>query len=245
MKIKWQIIIPVIVAIIFVGIFLYLDYKRQSEMAPEEPDTEQPIDTDRPKPVIPSENPRREEQLDPRLGCASPENIKPETLKEPDKEWIIDKNGKITISLGKHRITAPIHLVFDIPRLWLYFFSEELSDRDDNLYGLEGSYVSKITLVVNDYERQIKLGGDKYMFIELDNYPLGDLYPYDKDVFLDFEFLIELNCNNIENNVCLNNDGKSLDFINNADVRSQIRIFAVGCQEFSNDLITDSVFKHE
>lgn len=242
------IILPIIVAIIIVAVFIYLDSKKGLEPEPEpndEPTTEQPVETVRPKPISPSQNPRRGEQLNPQVGCAGPPNIEPETLKEPDKEWIITKDGKTMISLGKYRITAPVYLVFDIPKLWLYFFSDQLSSRDDKMYGLEQAYTSRIILMVNDYERELKLGGDEYMFIELDDFPLGDLYPYDKEAILEFEFLIELNCNNIEGGVCLNNKGESLDFIDGADIQSQIRIFAVGCQEFSNDLIIDSVFNYK
>ena len=242
------IIIPIIIAVIVVAIFIYLDSRRGLEPEPEpsnEPTTEEPIEALRPEPISPSQNPRREEQLDPRLGCASPLNIEPETLKEPDKEWVISREGKTIISLGKYRITAPEYLVFDIPKLWLYFFSEKLSSRDDRMYGLEKSYISKIVLIVNDYERELKLGGDEYMFIELSDFPLGDLYPYDKEVVLDFEFLIELNCNNIEKGACFNNKGEPLDFIDGADIQSQVRLFAVGCQEFSNDLMIDSIFRHK
>lgn len=245
-KFNWQIIIPIIVAIAVVAVFLYLDYKKET-VSPEEPNNGQQIEEPiKPKPISPSENPRREEQLDPRLGCASPANIEPETLKEPDKEWIIDKKGEtIRVSLGKYKITTPVNLVFDIPTLWLYFFSEKLSEREDAFYGLKSSYTSRIILAVNGYERQIRLGGSEYMFVELSDYPLGDLYPYDKEVVLEFEFFIDLKCKNFENGACLDNEGQALDYINGADIQSQIRIFAVGCQEFSNDLLIESVFKYQ
>jgi hypothetical protein len=239
-KAKWQIIVPIIVALIVVAVFIYLDYTRNTEQT--EPNNENPTELYKPEPVARSKNPRRSEELSSMLvGCAGPPHIKPETLEAPDNEWIIKKDGIITVSLGKYRITAPVDLVFDIPKLWLYFFSDTLSDREDALYGLESSYTSKIVLIVNDFERKLNLGGDKYMFIELDDYPLGDLYPYDKETTLDFEFIIELECKNLENGACLGNNGEALDYINNADIRSQIRIFAFGCQEFSNDMVIDSV----
>lgn len=249
-KSKLGLIIPIIVAIVLVAVFVYLDYKKphtepeDTDQTQEDPKEQKDKEAIRPQPISPSENPRREEELDPRLGCAGPVNIKPETLKEPDKEWIINKNGKTFASLGKYRITAPSYLVFDIPKIWLYFFSEKLSDRENNLYGLEQSYVSGISLIVNDFERKISLGGEKYMFIELDDFPFGDLYPYDREVVLDFEIIIELECNNLDKDTCLDNEGNSLNFINNADIQSQIRIFAVGCQEFTNDLVTDAIVKY-
>jgi len=242
-KSKLGLIIPIIIAIILVAVFVYLDYKKpftepeDIDQTQEDQKEQEDKEAIRPQPISPSENPRRGEELDPRLGCAGPVNIKPETLEEPDKEWIINKNGKTFVSLGKYRITAPSYLVFDIPKIWLYFLSEKLSDRDDGFYGLERSYVSGISLMVNDFERKINLGGEKYMFIELDDFPFGDLYPYDREVFLDFEIIIELECNNLDKDTCLNNEGNSLNFINNADIQSQIRIFAVGCQEFTNDLV--------
>lgn len=244
-RFNWQIIIPIIVAIAIVAVFIYLDYKREPA-SPEEPNGGQQSEEYKPKPISPSENPRRAEQLNPTIGCAGPVNIEPDVLVEADKEWAINKNGETTkVSLGKYKITAPINLLFDIPTLWLYFFSEKLSDREDALYGLEKSYVSRIVLSVNGYEREMKLGGDKYMFIELSDYPLGDLYPYDRETILEFEFFIELKCRNLENGICSGNEGESLDYLNNTDVRAQIRIFAIGCQDFSNDLIIDSVFKHQ
>lgn len=241
-KIKLGIIIPIIVAIVFVGVFVYLDYR---DKPVEEPNGNQQTEPYFPKPVSPSQNPRRTEQLSPTLGCAGPVNIKPEILKEYDKEWVISNNGQTrTISLGKYRIIAPINLVFDIPKLWLYFFSEDLSDREDFLYAIEESYTSRIVLRVNDFEREISLGGSEYMFIELSDYPLGDLYPYDREAFIDFEFFVDLTCKNLENGVCLDNKGKALDYINGLDIKSQIRIFAVGCQEFTNDLGTSANFKY-
>jgi hypothetical protein len=99
-------------------------------------------------------------------------------------------------------------------------------------------------IIVNDYEKEIKLGGDEHMLIELD-YPLGDLYPYDRAVVLEYELIIELKCKNIENRTCLDNEGKSLDYLNGAEIISDIRLFAVGCQEFEKEIVVDSEFKYE
>lgn len=243
-KINLEIIIPVIIAIIVVAVFVYLDYRNKASQ-PETPIKEDETEVYKPKPIPRSENPRRGELLDPRLGCAGPQHIKPPLLKEPDGEWLIRKDGEITtVSLGKYKITAPVNLVFDIPKLWLYFFSETLSDREDGLYGLEQSYTSRIILMVNGYEREVRLGGDEYMFIELSDYPLGDLYPYDREAILEFEFLIELKCKNLEDGTCLDNSGKPLDYINNTDIKTQIRIFARGCEEFTNDIVTDGKFRY-
>lgn len=232
-KIKWEIVIPVILAIVLVAVFVYLDYKDKGGTPEPEPNDEIVV---KPKPIPPSENPEREKELEigRDYGCASPATIEPDVIKEPDSIWQIKRDGKKTIvSLGKYRINNSGKMVLDIPKLWLYFFSEDLSDREDNLYGIKKSYVSGITLIVNDYKRELKLGGDEYMFIELDDYPLGDLYPYIQKTALEFEFLVELEY-----------DGQDqLDYINGADIQSQIRIFAIGCQEFTRDIIIDANFE--
>lgn len=242
-KSKWYIIIPIIIAVIFAALVFYFDYKKNSSQNNQNPDNV-PVSDYKPKPIIPAENPRRSESLFAGIGCAGPQHLEVETLKQPDSVWKIKKNGETTtVSLGKYRIYAPEKLVFDIPKLWLYFFSEKLGREDDGLYGLEASYVSDIRLVVNDYEKELNLGGDKYMFIELE-YPLGDLYPYDKSAILEYEILIDLKCKNIQNGECLGNDGKVLSNLNDAEVVSQLRIFAVGCQEFSKDLETSAKFSY-
>lgn len=242
-KIKLGVIIPIIVAILIVGVAIYLDYqKNKPEPSPVD---EQEVEFVFPKPISPSENPSRAQEIHPDKywSCASPATVEPITIKPPDSNWIVDKTSqKATISLGKYRITNKAKTLLEIPKLWLYFLSEKLSNRDDKLYGLEKSYVSGAKLIVNEQEREIKLGGDEYMFIELDNYPLGDLYPYDKNIGLDFEFLIELQCKNVENGNCLDNQGQPLDYINRADIESQIRIFAIGCQEFTHDIFIQGKF---
>jgi len=245
-KSKWQIFIPVILAIIVVGIFFYLDLKNKPEEG-NKPEEEQ-TSIYKPQPIPPSENPRRAEPLTPEqlthYGCAGPQHLEAETLKQPDAVWEIKKDGEATkVSLGKYKITAPKDTVFDIKKLWLYFFSEKLGREEDSIYALERSYVSRVLLVVNDYEKEIKLGGDDYMLIELD-YPLGDLYPYDKEAVLEYEFIIELKCQNIKNGVCLNNKGESLNYINGAEIISQIRLFAKGCQELDKDITIEFKFKY-
>lgn len=242
-KIKLGVIIPIIIAIVIVGAAVYLDYQK-NRPEPTPSDTQE-IEFVFPKPVPVSENPDRAQQIKPDKywGCASPATIEPIIIKPSDSDWIIDKTGqKTTISLGKYRITNKAKTILEIPKLWLYFFSDKLSNRDDKIFGLEKSYVLGVKLIVNEQEKEIKLGGDEYMFIELDNYPLGDLYPYDKNIGLDFEFLIELQCKNVKNKVCLDNQSKSLGYLNGADIKSQIRIFAIGCQEFTYDMSIEGKF---
>jgi len=185
-KNKLQIIIPIIIAIILVIVFIYLDSRENDNNVPVED-----IKYELLEPISKDENPLRiiEIQPDKMWGCASPETIKPETIKEPDKEWIISRTGAETkISLGKYRIINLSKTILEIPKIWLYFFSNELGRKEDNMYALEKSFVKGISLVVNGQERKLNLGGDKYMFIELDDYPFGDIYPYDKKI-QEFEFL--------------------------------------------------------
>lgn len=245
-KTKWQIILPIILAIIVVGLFVYLDYKKRSEEKNKQGEGQ--ISIYKPKPVSPDGNPRRAEALTPDqltyYGCAGPNHLEAETLKQPDSIWEIKKSSDTTkVSLGKYKIKAPQNMVFDIKKLWLYFFSEKLGREEDGLYALESSYVSRMLLIVNDYEKEIKLGGDGYMLIELD-YPLGDLYPYDKEAVLEYEFIIEFKCKNIKNGICLDNEEKSLDYINDAEIIPQIRLFAKGCQEFDKDMEIEAKFKY-
>lgn len=245
-KFKWQIVIPIVIAIIVVGFFYYLDFR--SKPKPEPRPTPDNKEVARLKPLSPSENPEREKEIviDGTYGCASPATIEPETLKEPDSVWTIKANGESTaVSLGKYRINNAPKTVTDIMKMWFYFSSEDLSDRDDWLFELENSYVLGMKLIVNDYEREIKLGGGKYMFIELGDYPLGDLYPYDKRTAMDFEFIVELKCKNIKEGACLDNEGKKLDYLNGKKLSPQIRIFARGCQEFTHDIEIQSEFKYE
>jgi hypothetical protein len=233
---KWYIIVPIIIAVAFAAILFYFDSKKNP---PE--NNQNPVSDYKPKPVIPAENPRRSETLSSGIGCAGPDNLKTETLKQPDTIWEIKKSGETTtISLGKYRINAPGERVFDIPKFWLYFYSEKLGREEDGLYGLEASYVSGIRLIVNGYEQELNLGGDEYMFIELD-YPLGDLYPYDKSAILEYEILIDLKCKNVKDEECLGNDGKVLSYLDDAEIISLLRIFAVGCQEFNSGEINQDL----
>ena len=245
-RIKWQMIIPIILAIIIVGVFIYLDYRDRPKKQPK-PEEEQ-SSIYKPQPISPSENPRRATTINvdqlAHYGCAGPQHLEAAILKQPDSIWEIKKDSSSTkISLGKYRINALANTIFDIKKLWLYFFSDKLSTREDKIYALESSYVSRISLVVNSYEKEIKLGGDEYMLIELD-YPLGDLYPYDRAAVLEYEIIIELKCKNIQNETCLNNEGKPLNYINGADIISQIRLFAKGCEEFEKDIIAEANFKY-
>ncbi len=243
-KINWKIILPLIAVLIIVGIFIYQDY-RKNENNPGNPPTSQ--EEYRPVPVSKTDNPRRSEAIvdNSKYGCASPATIVPAVTKEANATWTIPKDGSTnTISLGKYKIKNPIYTLMDIPKLWLYFESNKLSDRDDKVYALEKSYVAKMTLIVNDQAQEIKLGGDEYMLLELDNYPLGDIYPYDKETVLEFEILIELKCEKIQGGECLGNNGKSLKFLDGADISPMFRIFAIGCQEFAHDIVVDAEFKY-
>lgn len=246
-KNKLWFIIPVLVAVIAVAVFLYLDYKNKPKPEPG-PNNGGQTSTYKPQPVSPSENPLRAIPLDPakvsQYGCAGPQHLEAVTLNEPDRVWEIKKNGNTTrVSLGKYRISAPAMTVFDIKKLWLYFYSEKISERDDNIYALENSYTSRMLIIVNGYEKEIKLGGDEYMLIELD-YPLGDLYPYEKAATLEYELVIEFKCKNIANGKCLDNSNKPLDYLNDASIVSTIRFFAQGCQEFEKDVEVEAKFKY-
>jgi hypothetical protein len=248
-KSKWYVIVPIIIAVVFAAILFYFDSKKNSPENNQNPNVI-PISDYNPKPITPAENPRRNESLIAGIGCAGPEDLKTETLKQPDAIWEIKKSGEVTtVSLGKYRLYAPEKKIFDIPKFWLYFYSEKLGREDDGLYGLESSYVSNIRLIVNGYEQKLNLGGDEYMFIEID-YPLGDLYPYDKAANLEYEILVDLKCKNVKDGECLGNNGKSLDFLNDMGVIPSLRTFAVGCQEFNSgelekgDLEVSAKFKY-
>lgn len=231
-----QIIIPIVIALILVALFFYFDSIKDNKPVNDDI-TYELLDL-----VSKDDNSARLTEIypDKTWGCASPETIIPETLKEADKSWIIRRDaGEVKISLGKYRIKNLSKTILDIPKIWLYFFSEELGRENDNLFALQKSFVRGITLVVNGNERELKLGGDEYMFFELTDYPFGDIYPYDKNTAMDFEFFIDLAC---EDKECLDNGNKSLEYINNADIGSRIRIFAIGCQEFTHDMSIDAKF---
>lgn len=244
-KINWAIIAPAIVAVIIVAVIIYLDYRRTGDdNSPTPPSNSEEY---KPKPVSLKDNPKRAEAITDisKYGCASPATIEPIITKEPDKIWTIPKDGSANVvSLGKYKIKNLAYTVLDIRKLWLYFFSDKLSTRDDKVYALEKSYVSKMTLVVNGYEQEIKLGGSEHMLIELSDYPLGDIYPYDRETFLEFEVLIELKCSNIQNGTCLSNKNESLKFLDGADISSMFKIFALGCQEFDQDITIDAEFSY-
>jgi hypothetical protein len=240
-KINWAIIIPIVMAIVIVAVFLFLDYQKQRNASKKEQSS---ISEEyRPQPISRKDNPRRSEVINnlSRYGCANPATIEPLITKNADTIWKIPKDGSShTISLGKYKIINSQYTILDIPTLWLYFVSDKLSDRDDKIYAPESSYVAGMKIIVNGHEKEIKLGGDEYMLIELSDYPLGDIYPYDKKTILEFEVLLELKCNNFKNNICLDNHFRALKFPSNTDIGAQFRIFAVGCQEFTHDIFTES-----
>lgn len=243
-KINRPIVAFLVIIVIAAAVFLYVDYQKTKNNSQNPPISGEEY---KPKPISRDDNPRRAEAIkdNSKYGCASPDTIKPIITKEADKTWTIPKDGTTkTVSLGKYKIKNPIYTTLDIPKLWLYFSSDELSDRDDKVYSLEKSYISKMTLVVNGYEKEIKLGGSEYMLIELADYPFGDIYPYDKETYLEFEVLVELKCSNIQNGTCLSNADQSLKFLDGADISPMFKIFAVGCQEFTDDIVVDAEFSY-
>jgi hypothetical protein len=200
------------------------------------------------QPIKPAENPARQDPLDQKLGygCGGPGTFKSETTKQPDAIWQIKTDGSETkVSLGKYKMPLPERTVIDVNKVWLYFSSNALSKREDGWFGLESSYVSGMTLSINGYEEGIKLGGDEYMFMELTGYPLGDFYPYVQERYVEFEIFVTLKCKNIQNGKCLDNASKPLDYVNNADIKSNIKLFATGCEPFSVDISADAKIEYK
>lgn len=200
------------------------------------------------KPIKPTENPARQEPLDQKLGygCGGPGSFKPETTKSADTIWTIKKDGSETkVSLGKYKMPLLERTVIDVNKIWFYFMSNALSKRDDRWIGLESSYVSGMTLSVNGYDQEIKLGGNEYMFMEITGYPLGDWYPYVQGRYVEFEIFVTLKCDNVKDGKCLDNKNKPLDYINNADIKSNFRLFATGCEPFTVDITADATIKYE
>lgn len=172
----------------------------------------------------------------------------PFIVKEPPTQFLeINKDQEKKIfSLGRFKLNLEPNTYLQIPKLWLYFFSEKLSNREDNMYGLEDSYLSKIILKVGEETREIKLSkSNEHSFIELEDCPFGNIYPVNYGTSLEFEFLLEIGCNNFTDNICLDNKGKPLDYINNADLLAQIRLFAVSYQDFTKDIPILVHFKYE
>ena len=200
------------------------------------------------QPIKPTENPLRQDSLDAKLGygCGGPGSFKAETITQPTSEWVIKKDGsEKKVSLGKYKMPLAERTVIDVNKIWFYFLSDSLSTRDDKWFGLESSYVSGMALSVNGYEQEIKLSDDDHMFVELTGYPLGDWYPYIQERYVEFEIFVKLRCKNIQDGKCLDNDGKPLDYLNNADIKSNIKLFATGCEPFTVDITTDAELKYE
>jgi len=199
-------------------------------------------------PIKPNENPARQDSLDEKLGygCGGPGSFKPETTEKPSTTWLIKKDGSETkVSLGKYKLPLLERTVIDLNKIWFYFLSDKLSTREDKWYGLESSYVSSMVLSVNGYEKEISLGGNEYMFVELAGFPLGDWYPYVQERYAEFEIFIKLKCKNIKDGQCLDNKNKPLDYISDADIKSNIKLFATGCEPFTVDIATDAKIKYE
>ena len=200
------------------------------------------------EPIKPTENPARQDPLDQKLGygCGGPGSFKAETTGEPSAIWTIKKDGTETkVSLGKYKMPLLERTVIDLNKIWFYFQSNALSERDDKWVGLESSYVSGMTLSVNGYEQEIKLGGDEFLLMELTGYPLGDWYPYIRERYVEFEIFVKLKCKNIQDGKCLDNENKPLDYVNNADIKSNIKLFATGCEPFTVDITADAKIEYK
>ncbi len=142
------------------------------------------------------------------------------TTKEPDKTWLISKDQKKrTFSLGSYKLHMEKNTFLRIPKIWIMFKSDSLSDREDKMYGLENAYLLKMLFRKDSETKEINLGkSGEYMLIELADYPLGNLSPQESESDFEFEIVVELVCNNLQNKECLDNQGKPLDYINNHDI---------------------------
>lgn len=167
--------------------------------------------------------------------------------KEPNQTWLISKDRtKRTVSLGSYKLPLEKNTFLRIPKIWIIFSSQALSNRDDKIYGLEDSYLSKIFIRKDSEVEEIGLSkSGEHMFLELADYPLGNIVPLNYESDFEFEILVELNCNNFQNRECLDNQGKSLDYINKADIQAQIRVFAISAQEISKDILVNAQFKYK
>lgn len=153
---------------------------------------------------------------------------------------------KQIFSLGKFTLNLEPKMVLVISKLWLSFYSDKLSKRDDKLYGLEDSYLSKIIFKKGNLTKEIKLGATgEHSFIELDDCPLGNIYPVDYETQIDFEILLEVGCNNLKDSACLDNSEKPLDYISGADLLAKIRLFALSYQEFDKNISIPMKFKYK
>jgi len=167
-------------------------------------------------------------------------------IEKPAAKFLEIKKDKQLVSLGKYYLPIEPNTVLRISKLWLYFLSNQLSEREDRLYGLEDSYLSKIILKVGDDSKEIKLGkSGEHSFIELDNCPFGNIYPVEYKTYLDFEIMLEIECNNVENGECLDNKGEGLSYINGADLTAQIRLFATSFQDFMKDISISTEFRYK
>ena len=168
------------------------------------------------------------------------------TEKDVDTSLIIGKDGeKRTFSLGKYKLNLEPDSIVFIPKLWLFFASEKLSSREDKLYGLEDSYLSKIIFKVGNYTKEVNFGKTgEHSFIELASCPIGNFDAVNYKTDLEFEFLLEIGCNNLKDGACLDNSGKPLDYIDGVDLLATIRFFVVSGEQFNQDLKISASFKY-
>lgn len=169
------------------------------------------------------------------------------TTKEPDSVWLVSKDQKKRIfSLGAYKLPLEKNTFLMIPKFWVLFTSDALSNRGDDIFGIQDAYLSRILFRKDSKTRELKLGtSGEHMLIELGDYPFGNLTPQDKNSEFEFEILVELACNNFQNGGCLDNEGRPLDYINNADINAEIRIPAVSFQNFEKVISTSAKFKYE
>lgn len=260
-----RILIPLITILvgilIITAVFLIINLEQEPEPTTPNGDEPNPIDPEpkpdsglKPGPADPTLKPQPGEpweeckqiEYNPEVDYNFVGSLDFIEIEPNDKVIEIKKNGsKKIISLGKFRLPLEKNTILAIPTVWLYFFSEKLSDRDDKLYALENSYLSKIIFKQGKVSREINIGkGKTHSFIELVKCPIGNVYPVNYETYLDFEFLLEIECNNIQNNTCLDNEGKSLEYMNNADLLAKIRVFASSFQDFTKDIYVYLNFKY-
>ena len=167
-------------------------------------------------------------------------------IEEPTDKVLEIEKGKKLFSLGKFKIDLAPYSVLRIPKLWLTFFSEELSEREDNLYGLEESYLSKVIIKRGKEMKEVDLGGGgKYYFLELVDCPLGNIEPVDKKTTFDFEVLLEIGCNNIVEGECLDNKNEPLDYIDGVELSARFRVFVESYQDFTKDIFVSTSFGYK
>lgn len=255
-------IIVILIGVLVVGVVFVLievlNKQPEPQPGPTVPDGSEPRPDDSGQKPNPQPKPKPQPNENPWEGCK-------EIIYDPNVDYnfmgtlnvvqadspaqfleIKKDQEKRMFSLGKYKLPLETNAALRVTKLWLYFFSEKLSDREDNLYGLEDSYLSRIVLKVGNKSKEINLGrSGEHSFIELSDCPLGNIQAIDYETELTFEILLEIGCNNFKSGECLDNDGKPLDYIDGAELTAQMRFFAISADEFYNDLSVSTKFKYE